>query len=129
MRKAEYKQIDEKIEEYAVNIPAEYDEEGHIVVEEHTEIRTRTVPIMGMVYRDMTEEEVLELAKAESDYWKYISYEEAVDSEIRKKYSASAEFAILRQKEEKPDEYTKYYAYCEKCKAFVKRMMEESSTD
>ena len=81
------------------------------------------------IYRDMTEEEVSELAKAESDYWESVSYEEAVDSEIRKKYSASAEFAILRQKEEKPDEYTKYYAYCEECKAFVKRMMEEISTD
>lgn len=125
MRKAEYKQTGEKIEEYEVNVPAEYDEEGHIVVEEHTEIRTRVVPIMGMVYRDMTEEDVAELDKAESDYWKSINYEEAVDNEIRKKYSASAEFAILRQKEEKPDEYASYYAYCEECKAYVKGMIKE----
>ena len=127
MRKAEYKQI-EKTEEYAVNIPAEYDKEGNVIAEEHTEIRTRTVPILEMVYRDMTEEEVAELDKAESDYWKFISYEEAVDNEIRKKYSASAEFAILRQKEEKPDEYASYYAYCEECKAFVRRMLDKNTT-
>ena len=127
MRKAEYKQI-EKTEEYAVNIPAEYDKEGNVIAEEHIEIRTRTVPILEMVYRDMTEEEVAELDKAESDYWKSINYEEAVDNEIRKKYSASAEFAILRQKEEKPDEYASYYAYCEECKAFVRRMLDKNTT-
>ena len=127
MRKAEYKQI-EKTEEYAVIIPAKYDEEGNVIAEEHTEIRTRTVPIVEMVYRDMTEEEVAELDKAESDYWKSINYEEAVDNEIRKKYSASAEFAILRQKEEKPDEYASYYAYCEECKAFVRRMLDKNTT-
>ena len=125
MRKAEYKQTGEKTEEYEVNVPAEYDEEGNVIAEEHTEIRTRTVPIMEMVYRDMTEEEIAELDKAESDYWKSIDYEEAVDNEIRKKYSASAEFAILRQKEEKPDEYASYYAYCEECKAYVKGMIKE----
>ena len=59
MRKAEYKQI-EKTEEYAVIIPAKYDEEGNVIAEEHTEIRTRTVPILEMVYRDMTPEEEAE---------------------------------------------------------------------
>lgn len=63
MRIAEYKQIDERTEEYTVTIPAEYDEEGNIIVEEHEEIRTRTVPVMGMVYRDMTEEEIAEMQK------------------------------------------------------------------
>lgn len=61
MRVAEYKQIDERTEEYTVTIPAEYDEEGNIITEEHEEIRTRTVPVMGMVYRDMTEEEIAEM--------------------------------------------------------------------
>lgn len=63
MKIAEYKQTGERIEEYTVTIPAEYDEEGNIIVEEHEEIRTRTVPIMGMVYRDMTEEEIAEMEK------------------------------------------------------------------
>lgn len=61
MRVAEYKQINTKKEEYTVTIPAEYDEEGNIITEEHEEIRTRTVPVMGMVYRDMTEEEIAEI--------------------------------------------------------------------
>lgn len=60
MRIAEYKQIDERTEEYKVTVPAEYDEEGQVIVEEREEIRTRTVPVMGMVYRDMTPEEEAE---------------------------------------------------------------------
>lgn len=65
MRIAEYKQIDERTEEYTVTIPSEYDEDGNIISEEHEEIRTRTVPIMGMVYRDMTAEEIAELPHEE----------------------------------------------------------------
>ena len=61
MRIAEYKRVDERTEEYTVTIPAEYDEEGNIIVEEHEESRTRTVPVIGMVYRDMTEEEIAEM--------------------------------------------------------------------
>ena len=63
MRIAEYKQIDEHTEEYTVTIPAEYDEEGNTIVEEHDEIRTRTVPVMGMVYRDMTEEDIPQMKR------------------------------------------------------------------
>lgn len=57
---------------------------------------------------------------AEQEYWANISYDEAVNAEIRKRYSESAEFAILRQKDDKPEEYAEYYAYCEECKALVK---------
>lgn len=60
MRVAEYKQIDERTEEYTVTVPAEYDEDGSITVEEHEETRTRTIPVMGMVYRDMTPDEEAE---------------------------------------------------------------------
>ena len=56
----------------------------------------------------------------EAEYWANIPYDEAVNNEIRKQYSESQEFAILRQKEEKPEEYATYYAYCEQCKAYVK---------
>ena len=63
MRIAEYKQIDTKTEEYTVTIPAEYDDEGMVTVEEHEEIRTREIPVMGMVYRDMTPEEIVEAEK------------------------------------------------------------------
>lgn len=60
MRIAEYKQVDERIEEYTVIVPAECDEQGNLIAEEHEEVRTRTVPIMGMSYRDMTPEEEAE---------------------------------------------------------------------
>ena len=75
-------------------------------------------------YIEMTTEEVAAIqAQAEQtkkEYWQNIPYDEAVDAEIRKQYSISQEFAILRQRDEKPDEYAEYYAYCEKCTELVK---------
>jgi hypothetical protein len=80
-------------------------------------------------YIDFTQEELVELeieeARAEAEYWANVDTGEAVNDEIRKKYSESAEFAILRQKEEKPEEYAEYYAYCEQCKAYVKEQKEK----
>ena len=79
-------------------------------------------------YVEMTPEEIAKLQaeaeQAEKEYWLNISYEDAVNNEIRKRYSASQEFAILRQKEEKPQEYSEYYAYCEACKALAKQKKE-----
>lgn len=79
--------------------------------------------------REMTPEEIAKMeadnAQAERKYWQNVPYDEAVDAEIRKRYSVSQEFAILRQKEEKPEEYADYYEYCEVCKAFVKQMKGE----
>ena len=67
MKTAEYKQTGTRTEEYKVTIPAEYDEEGNIAVEEHEEIRTREVPVMGTVYRDMTPEEISEAEKLQAE--------------------------------------------------------------
>ena len=67
MRIAEYKQVDTKTEEYTVTIPAEYDDEGNIISEEHEETRTREVPVMGMIYRDMTAEEIAEAERLQAD--------------------------------------------------------------
>ena len=79
-------------------------------------------------FRDATPEEIAEMeaanAQAEREYWQNIPYDEAVDTKIRERYSISQEFAILRQRDEKPDEYAEYYAYCEECKAFVKSKKE-----
>lgn len=73
---------------------------------------------------EATSEEIAEMeaaqAQAEREYWENIPYDEAVNDKIRERYSISQEFAILRQRDEKPDEYAEYYAYCEECKAFVK---------
>lgn len=83
------------------------------------------------IVRDMTSEEISAMqeaeATAERNYWQNIDYDEAVNSKIRECYTASQEFAILRQKDEKLEEYTEYYAYCEECKAYVKAKMAEVS--
>lgn len=66
-RIAEYKQVDTKKEPYTVTIPAEYDEDGNLISEEHEETRTREVPVMGMVYRDMTAEEIAEAERLQAE--------------------------------------------------------------
>lgn len=67
MRIAEYKQTGTRTESYTVTIPPEYDDEGNLISEEHEETRTREVPVMGMVYRDMTPEEIAELEKIQAE--------------------------------------------------------------
>lgn len=63
MRIAEYKKIGIKTEEYKIIVPAEYDEKGNITSIEHEETRTKEVPVMGLVYRDMTNDELNEFEK------------------------------------------------------------------
>ena len=67
MRVAEYKQTGTRTESYTVTIPAEYDDEGNLISEEHEETCTREVPVMGMVYRDMTAEEISEIEKMQAE--------------------------------------------------------------
>ena len=43
-----------------------------------------------------------------------------VDELIRRKYSVSAELAILRQRDTKPVEFAEYNAYAEACKRIAK---------
>lgn len=75
---------------------------------------------------EMTAEEIASMQAeheaAEREYWANADYSEAVNARIRERYTDSAEFAILRQRDEKADEYAEYYAYCEKAKAYVKAM-------
>jgi hypothetical protein len=79
---------------------------------------------VGKTSRQATPEEIAEMEAAqaamEREYWENIPYDEAVDARVRERYSLSQELAILRQRDEKPDEYAAYFAYCEECKAFVK---------
>lgn len=81
--------------------------------------------INGVLYeRELTTEEIAAMeaqaAEQERQYWQTITYDDAVDAEIRKRYTVSQEFAILRQRDEKPVEYAEYYVYCEQCKEYVK---------
>lgn len=61
MRIAEYKQIDERIE--VIHHEATYDEDGSILAEAYDE--DKHIPIMDMVYRDMTPEEIADLPQEE----------------------------------------------------------------
>lgn len=50
-------------------------------------------------------------------------YGSLIEKEIRKKYSLSAELAILRQRDTKPEEFAAYNEYVEACKAAVKEKL------
>lgn len=60
MRIAEYKQVGTKEETRIRVVPATYDDEGKLLTEEKTEVYSVEVPVMGMVYRDATPEEIEE---------------------------------------------------------------------
>lgn len=47
-------------------------------------------------------------------------YGDVVNKKIRMQYTLSEELALLRQRDEKPDEFAKYNEYVEKCKAEAK---------
>ena len=48
------------------------------------------------------------------------TYEELVDQKIRERYTFSNEFAILRQRFSKPEEFAEYNDFCELCKKEAK---------
>lgn len=50
-------------------------------------------------------------------------YEKLVESLIRKKYSISAELAILRQRDTKQEEFEEYNSYAESCKLKAKELI------
>lgn len=48
------------------------------------------------------------------------TYEQKVEDYVRERYSVSAELAILRQRDVKPDEFDEYNTYVEECKSQIK---------
>lgn len=75
-------------------------------------------------YIEITEEEFNE--KSQLIEWEVPvitqqqKYENRVVELLRKKYSLNQELAILRQRDEKPEEYATYDAYAEECKTQAK---------
>ena len=67
MRIAEYKQISTRIEQRAIHHEAEYDDEGKITVEAWDETVEVEVPVMGVVYRDATPEEIAEFERQQAE--------------------------------------------------------------
>ena len=45
-----------------------------------------------------------------------MAYEDIAVELIRRRYTINDELAIQRQREEKPEEFAQYFAYCEACK-------------
>ena len=58
-----------------------------------------------------------------------IDYPQLVENKIRTKYSMSAELAILRQRNSKPEEFAEYNAFCELCKAEAKTELNIAKID
>lgn len=52
-------------------------------------------------------------------------YAREVERRLRAKYTVSAELAILRQRDSKPEEFEAYNEYAEQCKAEAKAALEE----
>ena len=48
------------------------------------------------------------------------AYAALVSKKIKRRFSLSDELALLRQREEKPEEFSAYNAYAEACKAEAK---------
>ena len=69
----------------------------------------------ALVARDKT----AELARIKTT----IEYPKLVEKKIRTKYSVSAELAILRQRNSKPEEFAEYNAFCELCKSEAKNAL------
>ena len=67
MRIAEYKQVSTRAEQQTITHTAEYDEQGQIVREAWEEIIEKQVPVMGVVYRDATPEEIEEMERAHAE--------------------------------------------------------------
>ena len=83
-------------------------------------------------YRELTPEEIAKMQadaeEAERLEWLHISYGEAVDRELRKRYPQRAVEAIINNYLSDPNnaeyvrEFNEMQAYREECKAYVKMM-------
>lgn len=67
MRYGEYKQVSTRTEHRVVHHEAEYDDDGNITAEAWDENVEVQVPVMGMVYRDATAEEIAELERQQEE--------------------------------------------------------------
>lgn len=67
MRVNELVKIGEKTVEETITHPAEYDESGELVREAWEEVVEKQVPVMGMVYRDATPEEIAEFERQQAE--------------------------------------------------------------
>ena len=67
MRIAEYKKISTRTEQRVISHDTEYNEDGSIAREAWDETVEVQVPVMGMVYRDATPEELEEFERQKAE--------------------------------------------------------------
>ena len=67
MRIAEFKEISTRTEQRVVHHGTKYDEDGNIINEAWEETVEVQVPVMGMVYRDATPEEIAEFERQQAE--------------------------------------------------------------
>lgn len=101
MRVAEFKQIHTHTEQRVVHHDAEFDDTGNMTADEWDETVEVEVPVMGMVYRDATPEEVDELERQQADLPKQASTPEeritaleAENADIRERLQQADDTAI-----------------------------------
>lgn len=68
------------------------------------------------IYREETQEEKQAREQRELDFLKTMTYAELVSYFIREKYTQDDEYALLRQRDTKVEEFATYNDYCEECK-------------
>ena len=81
---------------------------------------------------DVESQTVIDYVKLEPTQEELLAqYPALVERYIREKYTLSAELAILRQKDSKPEEFEEYNAFAEACKIRAKEDLgiEEESTN
>lgn len=67
MRIAEYKPISYHTEQRTIHHDAVFDENDNVIAEAYDEIVDVDVPVMGMVYRDATPEEIDEFERQKAE--------------------------------------------------------------
>ena len=64
-----------------------------------------------------------EIALSDIPSYTKAEYDAEVERLIRQRYSVSAELALLRQRDTKPDEFATYNAFAEQCKAEAREIL------
>lgn len=67
MRIAEYKQVSTRTEQRVIHHDALWDDNGNIIAGEWDETVEVQVPVMGMVYRDATPDEIAEFERQQAE--------------------------------------------------------------
>lgn len=97
MRIAEYKQIGTKTETRTIHHEAEYGEDK-IIKEAYDETIEVEVPVMGLVYRDETEEEIAQREAQEKAYLESDEYKQTRLQELKDEL-ASTDYKIVKASE------------------------------